>query len=187
MNDRALRVLAVFPAALFVLSVAVMPMASAAATDELNYGSDAADPIWIDGDVTVAKHDMSEGATHDDMARYYDDNGDWVSDPVWEVNESIGENVDDDEEGNRNRYTFKPGHVEDRDFDEFPRKGDDETNDDEENLASALPLFGCRDGPLQGPMQAPVEGVFPLHAPASSIAGARMNDKCICIFLCNQL
>lgn len=141
MTGRKTRFLAVFLAALFVLSVAVMPMASAAASGELNYGADAADPIWFDGDVTVSKHDMSEGATHADMS-YEDDEGLWVDDPIFNVNTSIGENVESDEEGNRNPYSFKPGHIEDEDFLRFPMVGDDEDDDstdaegNEDNLAS---------------------------------------------------
>lgn len=141
MTGRKKQFLAVFLAALFIASTAVMPLASAAASGELNYGADAADPIWFDGDVTVTKHDMAEGGAHEDMS-YEDDEGEWVADPIFNVNTSIGEDVESDEEGNRNPYSFEPGHVEDPDFLTFPMVGDDEDDEDtdapgnEDNLAS---------------------------------------------------
>lgn len=141
------RALAAIFVSVMILSVIAIGTAPAAAepTGEINYGEDAADPIWIDVDtLTVAKHPMDEGASHAAMAGYYDDNGEWIADPVFVVNSSIGEDVESDELGNRNPYTFNPAYIEDDDFAAFPRRGDDEDDDDtdagpaEDNLASAL-------------------------------------------------
>lgn len=117
----------------------------AAPTDDITYGDDGADQVWIDvNTLTVAKHPMSEGGTHEDMAGYENDSGDWVDDPAFVVNTSIGEDVASDEEGNRNMYTYNPAYLESDQFGAFPRVGDDEddeSTDDpasEDNLASAL-------------------------------------------------
>jgi hypothetical protein len=131
--------LAVFMA--FMVAVAV-PAAAAGPTSELSYsGDDPAPDPYIDVDTqTNAAVDLAEVDSAHDVS-HYDDSGNWVEDPKYVVNTT--KDIDDGT-GNLNPYTFIVTDVEDDSFGAFPRKGDDEDDEDtdasasEDNLASAL-------------------------------------------------
>lgn len=133
MIDISKRGLGIFLVLVMVVSVFSAGAVMAAPADEMSYDGDNAAPnptIQVD-EMTVDRHPADEGFSDDAMAGYYDDSGEWVEDPEFAVNTSA-----DTEEGtNVNPYSFKPGHVEDPDFDMFPRTG---TDDDGDQLASAL-------------------------------------------------
>lgn len=124
---------AIVMVAILTLSVLAGGVALAIPADDLSYDGDTSAPNpYIDVDtMTVASHPMSEGTSHEDMAGYYDDNGDWVDDPEFVVNTTSDAETGD----NVNPYSFDVTEVNADFLSEFPRTG---TNDDGEQEASAL-------------------------------------------------
>lgn len=117
--------------AMMVFSVFGTGIAAAASPSEnVSYSGDVTAPNpYFDVDaLTVATHPMDEGASHADMAGYYDDSGNWVSDPRFEVNTTSDEETGD----NVNPYSFNPTHVDADFYSKFPRTG---TTDGEQDAA----------------------------------------------------
>lgn len=110
----------------FILAVGMTAPAIGAMSDDLNFGDGVADPktapdAYIeDNDFNKSQHPMSEGSDMGSLAGIYDDSGDWVngSESIYVVNDTsdieTGENV--------NNITFKPTHMDDDSFYEFPDK-----------------------------------------------------------------
>lgn len=123
---------------LFVVILAVGMIAPAVAvtendpiTNRLQYGdydeeNTAPGHLFVNGSVTTSAQDLSEGTSHDAIAGYEDDNGDWV--PNGEVDEDyadgqfvVNTSYDEDSESG-NIYSFRPGHIVDDSYTEFPDK-----------------------------------------------------------------
>lgn len=115
-----------FVVAFSMVAPAIAATSDDPVTDHLNLGAwdeeDTAPNPVINASVTTSAQDLSQGRTHDDIAGYEDDNGNWVSgnETPFVVNTShdisSGRNV--------NPYSFKPGHIEDSSYTAFPDKAD---------------------------------------------------------------